>query len=30
MQHSSVSPGRIGDTTRAALVLTHFGCDYLK
>ena len=29
LQHITVSPGRIGDIARAALVLTHFEHDYL-
>ena len=29
LQHITASPGKIGDITRAALVLTHFGQGYI-
>jgi hypothetical protein len=29
VQHITASPGKIGDVTRAALVLTHFGYGYI-
>jgi hypothetical protein len=30
LQHITVSPGKIGDIARAALVLTHFEYGYIK
>ncbi|TDD75413.1 IS5/IS1182 family transposase, partial [Actinomadura rubrisoli] len=30
LRHITVSPSRIGDITRAALVLTHFEHDHLQ
>jgi hypothetical protein len=30
LQHITVSPGKVGDIARAALVLTHFEYGYIK